>query len=258
MNVLEKIIEHKKVEIEERSKIISLDRIKDSQRLFSIRDFSGQLKKKKIQIIAEIKRRSPAMGDINMEANPSLIAKSYVKYGAACISVLTDQNFFGGQLQFIQEVKSMVDVPVLRKDFIISEYQVWESFHAGADAILLIADILESEILKDLHALASELGLHILLEAHDEKYFKLFEEIKPEVIGVNCRNLQTMAVDIDSFNEKSLQLPKNLIWVAESGISNSKDLEYVFDLGFDAALVGSHLMGSVDPGIALANLLRHA
>jgi len=258
MNVLEKIIEHKKVEIEERSKIISLDRIKDSQRLFSIRDFSGQLKKKKIQIIAEIKRRSPAMGDINMEANPSLIAKSYVKHGAACISVLTDQIFFGGQLQFIQEVKSMVDVPVLRKDFIISEYQVWESFHAGADAILLIADILESEILKDLHALASELGLHILLEAHDEKYFKLFEEIKPEVIGVNCRNLQTMAVDIDSFNEKSLQLPKNLIWVAESGISNSKDLEYVFDLGFDAALVGSHLMGSVDPGIALANLLRHA
>jgi len=258
MNVLEKIIEHKKVEIEERSKIISLDRIKDSQRLFSIRDFSGQLKKKKIQIIAEIKRRSPAMGDINMEANPSLIAKSYVKHGAACISVLTDQIFFGGQLQFIQEVKSMVDVPVLRKDFIISEYQVWESFHAGADAILLIADILESEILKDLHALASELGLHVLLEAHDEKYFKLFEEIKPEVIGVNCRNLQTMAVDIDSFNEKSLQLPKNLIWVAESGISNSKDLEYVFDLGFDAALVGSHLMGSVDPGIALANLLRHA
>ena len=258
MNILEKIIEHKKVEIEERSKIISLDRIKDSQRLFSIRDFSGQLKKKKIQIIAEIKRRSPAMGDINMEANPSLIAKSYVKHGAACISVLTDQIFFGGQLQFIQEVKSMVDAPVLRKDFIISEYQVWESFHAGADAILLIADILESEILKDLHALASELGLHVLLEAHDEKYFKLFEEIKPEVIGVNCRNLQTMAVDIDSFNEKSSQLPKNLIWVAESGISNSKDLEYVFDLGFDAALVGSHLMGSVDPGIALANLLRYA
>ena len=146
----------------------------------------------------------------------------------------------------------------MRKDFIISEYQVWESFQAGADAILLIADILESEILKDLHALASELGLHILLEAHDEKYFKLFEEIKPEVIGVNCRNLQTMAVDIDSFNEKSSQLPKNLIWVAESGISNSKDLEYVFDLGFDAALVGSHLMGSVDPGIALANLLRYA
>ena len=258
MNILEKIIEHKKVEIEERSKIISLDRIKDSQRLFSIRDFSGQLKKKKIQIIAEIKRRSPAMGDINMDANPSLIAKSYVKHGAACISVLTDQIFFGGQLQFIQEVKSMVDVPVLRKDFIISEYQFWEYFHAGADAILLIADILESEILKDLHTLASELGVHVLLEAHDEKYFKLFEEIKPEVIGVNCRNLQTMAVDIDSFNEKSSQLPKNLIWVAESGISNSKDLEYVFDLGFDAALVGSHLMGSVDPGIALANLFRYA
>ena len=258
MNILEKIIEKKKVEIEERSKIISLDRIKDSQRLFSIRDFSSQLKKKRIQIIAEIKRRSPAMGDINMEANPSSIAKSYVKHGAACISVLTDHFFFGGQLQFIQEVKSMVDVPVLRKDFIISEYQIWESFHAGADAILLIADILESEILKDLHALASELGLHVLLEAHGEKYFKLFDEIKPNIIGINCRNLETMNVDINSFNKKSLQLPKNSIWVAESGISSSEDLEYVFDLGFDAALIGSHLMSSADPGFALANLLRRA
>ena len=128
MNILEKIIEHKKVEIEERSKIISLDRIKDSQRLFSIRDFSGQLKRKKIQIIAEIKRRSPAMGDINMEANPSLIAKSYVKHGAACISVLTDQIFFGGQLQFIQEVKSMVDVEKRFYNFRISSLGIFSSW----------------------------------------------------------------------------------------------------------------------------------
>ena len=255
MNILKKIVEDKKMEVEERSKIISLDRIRDSQRLFSIRDFSGQLKKKEIQIIAEIKRRSPAMGDIDMQANPSLVAKKYVKHGAACISVLTDQNYFGGQLQFIHDVKSVVDVPVLRKDFIISEYQVWESFHAGADAILLIADIIEIEILKDLYALASELGLHVLLEAHNENHIRLFDEIKPDIIGINCRNLQTMKTDINFFKNIILKLPNQSILVAESGMSSSEDLNFVFDLGFDAALIGTHLMSSADPGIALANLL---
>ena len=258
MNILEKIVENKKLEVEERSKIISLDRMKDSQRLFSIRDFSGQLKKKKIQVIAEIKRRSPAVGDIDMQANPVLIAQNYAKNGAACISVLTDQNYFGGQLQFIHDVKSAVDIPVLRKDFIISEYQVWESFHAGADAILLIADIMEMEILKDLHALASELGLHVLLETHNESHFRLFDEIKPEIIGFNCRNLQTMKADINFFKKIILDLSNQPVWVAESGISSFEDLKFVFELGFDAALIGTHLMSSADPGVALSCLLRSA
>ena len=258
MNILEKIVENKKLEIEERSKIISLDRIKDSQRLFSIRDFSGQLKKKKIQVIAEIKRRSPAVGDIDMQANPALIAQNYAKNGAACISVLTDQNYFGGQLQFIHDVKSAVDIPVLRKDFIISEYQVWESFHAGADAILLIADIMEMEILKDLHALSCELGLHVLLETHNESHIRLFDEIKPSIIGFNCRDLQTMKTDINFFKKIILDLSNQPVWVAESGISSFEDLKFVFELGFDAALIGTHLMSSTDPGVALSGLLRSA
>ncbi|MEE2858718.1 MAG: indole-3-glycerol phosphate synthase TrpC [Candidatus Neomarinimicrobiota bacterium] len=258
MNILEKIIENKKLEVEERSKIVSLDRMRDSQRLSSIRNFSSQLKKKEIQIIAEIKRRSPALGDINMQANPALIAQNYASHGAACISVLTDQNYFGGQLQFIHDVKSMVDIPILRKDFIISEYQVWESFHAGADAILLIADIMEMEMLKDLHDLACELGLHVLVETHNESHFRLFDEIKPSMIGFNCRDLQTMKTDINFFKKIMLDLPGQPVWVAESGISSFEDLKFVFELGFNAALVGTHLMSSDDPGVALSNLLRSA
>ena len=175
MNILEKIVKDKELEVEERAKIVPLERIKDSQRLFSVRDFEGQLKKNTIQVIAEIKRRSPSSGEININASPSLIAKSYVDNGAACISVLTDENYFGGQLHFIQEVKSVVGVPILRKDFIISDYQVWESFHAGADAILLMADIVDPLILMDLYDLATDLGLHVLFEVHDRKNFKLFD-----------------------------------------------------------------------------------
>ena len=155
-------------------------------------------------------------------------------------------------------VKSMVDIPILRKDFIISEYQVWESFHAGADAILLIADIMEMEMLKDLHDLACELGLHVLVETHNESHFRLFDEIKPSMIGFNCRDLQTMKTDINFFKKIMLDLPGQPVWVAESGISSFEDLKFVFELGFNAALVGTHLMGSDDPGVALSNLLRSA
>ena len=156
MNILEEIIEFKHSEIKERSRVTPLERIQDSQRLYSVRDFHGALKSEGIQIIAEIKRRSPTDGDINIMADPGKIAKAYAKNGAACISVLTDQHYFGGQLEFIQQVKAVVDLPVLRKDFIITEYQVWESFHAGADSILLIADAIEAPMLIDLYQLIKE------------------------------------------------------------------------------------------------------
>jgi indole-3-glycerol phosphate synthase len=151
MNILEKIIEYKHSEVKERARITPLERIQDSQRLYSVRDFCGALKNDGIRIIAEIKRRSPVVGDINMKADPGRTAEAYARNGAACISVLTDQHYFGGQLEFVQQVKSKVELPVLRKDFIITEYQVWESFHLGADAILLIADAIDVPLLKDLY-----------------------------------------------------------------------------------------------------------
>ena len=168
MNILEIIIEHKHAEIQERSRITPLERIHKSQRLYSVRNFNNALKNEGIQIIAEIKRRSPSDGDINMHADPCKIAETYAKNGAACISVLTDQYYFGGQLEFVQQVKAVVELPVLRKDFIISEYQVWESFHGGADAILLIADAINVSLLIDLYQLSFML-----------KWMTVFGIIKP-------------------------------------------------------------------------------
>jgi len=254
MNILEKIIEFKRSEVEKRTKITPLDRIQDSQRLYSVRDFCSPLKNEGIQIIAEIKRRSPADGDINMQADPAGIAESYTRNGAACISVLTDQHYFGGQLEFIQQVKAVVDLPVLRKDFIISEYQVWESFHGGADAILLIADAIDAMLIKDLYQLSLELGLHVLVETHNPNHLKWISDLNPKLIGVNCRDLNKMETDISCFENFVKDLPHNSIWIAESGITSCADLEYISELGFHAALVGSSLMKSRDPGGVLAEL----
>ena len=256
MNILEKIIEYKRSEVEKRSKIISLERIQGSQRLYSVRDFCGTLTNEGISIIAEIKRRSPAVGNINIKADPGKIAKTYARNGAACISVLTDQHFFGGQLEFIQKVKAVVELPVLRKDFIISEYQVWETFQGGADAILLIADAIEASLLKDLYDLAQELGLHVLIETHNADHLKYICDLSPEIVGLNCRNLAKMETDITWFESIAGDLPQNSIYVAESGIKSHLDLEYISKLGFHSALVGSSLMKSQDPGIALAELTQ--
>ena len=256
MNILKEIIEFKHSEIKERARIIPLERIQGSQRLYAVRDFIGALKSDDIQIIAEIKRRSPAAGDINIMADPGKIAKTYVNNGAACISVLTDQHYFGGHLEFIQQVKAMVELPILRKDFIISEYQVWESFHAGADAILLIADAIEASMLKDLYQLAVELGLHVLIETHDADHLKWISDLNPEIIGVNCRDLTKMETNIKWFEDIAKDLLQNSIWVAESGINSHLDLDYISKLGFHAALVGSSLMKSHDPGVALAELIQ--
>ena len=147
MNILEKIILHKQEEVKERSRVTPIERINGSQRLYAIRDFKSALARDSVQIIAEIKRSSPSAGDILADADPAAVAKAYEQNGAAAISVLTDQEFFGGQLEFIQQVKAVTELPILRKDFIISEYQVWESFQAGADAILLIADAIDIELL---------------------------------------------------------------------------------------------------------------
>ncbi|SVC36777.1 uncharacterized protein METZ01_LOCUS289631 [marine metagenome] len=233
-----------------------MERIQDSQRLYAVRDFIGALKSDGIQIIAEIKRRSPADGDINIQADPGKIAKTYANNGAACISVLTDQHYFGGQLEFIQQVKAVVELPVLRKDFIISEYQVWETFQGGADAILLIADAIEASLLKDLYDLAQELGLHVLIETHNADHLKWISDLNPEIVGVNCRNLSKMETDIMWFESIAGDLPQNSIYVAESGIKSHLDLNYISKLGFHSVLVGSSLMKSQDPGMALAELTQ--
>ena len=256
MNILEKIIKHKKEEVRERSKVTPIERIKGSQRLYAIRDFKSALTLEGVSIIAEIKRRSPSAGDIMADADQAAVAKAYEQNGAAAISVLTDQEFFGGQLEFIQQVKAVTELPILRKDFIISEYQVWESFQAGADAILLIADAIDEGLLTDLYHLAAELGMHILIETHSAENLLLMRDLNPPIVGVNCRNLKTMTTDLNWFEQVVGQLPDDSVKVAESGIHNADDLENISGLGFNAVLVGTSLMKSGNPGTALAELLK--
>ena len=256
MNILEKIINSKKQEIAEKAKIIPIERLKDSQRLYAIRDFKQSLQNNHIDIIAEIKRKSPSMGDILPNSSPKEIAELYAANGASAISILTDEPFFGGKLEYISEVKSVVDIPVLRKDFIISEYQIWESYHAGADAILLIADALERDQMKTFYKLANELGLHVLVETHDLDLIPAIATLNPEIVGINCRNLKNMATDIQLFSKAIHLLPANSIKIAESGIFENSQLEFIDSLGFDAALIGTSLMKTGEPGRALAHLLQ--
>jgi len=258
MNILEKIILNKQEEVKERSRVTPIERIKGSQRLYAIRDFKSALARYGVQIIAEIKRSSPSTGDILADADPAAVAKAYEQNGAAAISVLTDQEFFGGQLEFIQQVKAVTELPILRKDFIISEYQVWESFQAGADSILLIADAIDIELLSELYNLAHELGLHVLVETHSPDYLEPITNLNPEIVGINCRNLNTMETNVAWFEEAFSQLPKDCIKIAESGISSPLDLANISQLGYDAALVGTSLMKSGTPGSALATLLKRS
>jgi len=256
MNILDKIIAYKKKEIESISSITPIDKIKEGHRLFQIRDFKNALMGNSIKVIAEIKRCSPSEKDIMIDAKPSLVAKDYEKNGASAISVLTDKHFFGGDLDFIQQVKSAIGLPVLRKDFIISEYQVWESFYAGADAILLIADTLDFEELKNLYDLSYKLGMHVLVEFHSFDSLVDMEKLSPEIIGFNCRDLKSMKTDIRLFEKVYKGLPDCSLKVAESGISNHDDLGKIFKLGYNAALIGTSLMKSGQPGYALSSILN--
>ena len=256
MNILEKIIAHKHKEVDAQQKIIPLDRLKKSQRLFAVRDFKNALKGEDIQIIAEIKRQSPTEKDIYPNADPAEVAKSFKSNGAAALSVLTDSHFFGGHLDFIQKVKTVVDLPILRKDFIVSEYQVWESFYKGADAILLIADAIDFNLLSALYSLATELGMHVLIETHSVKHLDNIISLKPAIVGINCRNLQTMETNLELFETVLNKLPSDCVKVAESGIKTQDDLNYISQLGYDAALVGTNLMKTGNPGTALAELLN--
>jgi len=256
MNILKKIIAHKNEEIAAQSRITPLNRLKKYQRLFAVRDFMKALKKDNIQIIAEIKRQSPSENDIYSNADPAEVAKSYQANGAAALSVLTDKHFFGGHLDFVQQVKTVIDLPVLRKDFIISEYQVWESFHAGADAILLIADAIDFNLLSALYNLASELGMHVLIETHSLEHLDNIASLNPRIVGVNCRNLENMKTDINWFKSVFNYLPVDCVKIAESGIKTKNDLNFISQLNYDAVLVGTSLMKTGAPGTALAELLQ--
>jgi indole-3-glycerol phosphate synthase len=206
------------------------------------------------RIIAECKRRSPSRGILRHQYAPAEHAKAYAAAGAAAISVLTEPTFFDGAPEHLADVRAAVNVPLLRKDFIVTEYQVHEAAALGADAVLLIAGALADAPLRRLHGLATALGLAALVEVHDEDELDRGLAAGARLIGVNSRNLRTLLVDLGVVERIAEAIPDDVIAVAESGIRSGDDLRRFTTLGYDAFLVGERLITQPDPGAALRAL----
>lgn len=223
------------------------------------RDFAGALRREdaRLAVIAEIKRRSPSKGDLAPDLDPALTAKAYETGGAAALSVLTDGPFFGGAVADLQIASESTALPILRKDFIIDEAQVWETRAIGADAVLLIvAAIPDDELLRGLHVLATELDLAAVVEAHDADEVERALAAGARIVGVNCRNLGTFAEDLTTAERLRASIPPEVIAVAESAIRSPVDARRMADAGYDAILVGEYLVRSPDPVATLRSLLE--
>ena len=207
-------------------------------------------------VIAESKQASPSQGLIRKYYNPSKIAESYIKHNATCMSVLTDEKHFLGSLRHLEEVNSKFDIPLLRKDFIVDEYQIYESRASGADCILLIVAALSDQQLKDFYSLAEELGMDVLVEVHDEKEVMRALDFNPEIIGINNRNLKTFEVDLLTSKQLAKIIPKTTLCVSESGIKTKGDVEEILSFGISSFLVGESFMRSEDPGTELNRLFN--
>jgi len=211
-----------------------------------------------VNVIAEFKRRSPSRGVIREDLHPVYVAQGYEIAGAAALSVLTEEEFFGGSIVDLQEARAATLMPTLRKDFIVDAYQVREAWIAGADAILLIVAILADHELRKLHEMAIALGLEVLVEVHDGDELTRALAAGARVVGVNNRDLHTMQVRIETSLELIGSIPDDVVVVAESGLRSGGDLRRLRDAGYDAFLIGEHLMSAPDPGAALEQLLREA
>lgn len=210
------------------------------------------------RIIAECKRRSPSRGVLRPDYDPVAIAKGYEKAGAAAISVLTEPTFFDGALEHLQAVGSAVGIPVLRKDFVVSEYQLLEARAAGADAVLLIVAALDPQALAALHARALALGLDVLVEVHGPDELSVAIDAGARIVGVNNRNLRTLEVDVAASETLAARMPRGMVTVSESGLKAAADLIRLRQLGYSAFLIGERFMTAVDPGRALRELLDAA
>lgn len=211
------------------------------------RDFKGSIKRtNSIKLIGEIKFKSPSKGRFGCRLKPEDLAGIYEHSGAAAISVLTDRVFFAGNILHLSAVKEACSLPVLRKDFIIDEYQVYESKAFGADAILLIARMLSKKELKNLFFLSAGLDIDVMIEVHSENDLKKAMAIRPEIIGINNRDLETFRIDLKITERLIKKIPKDIVKISESGIRNYKDVRYLRGLGVDAVLVGETFMRSKD------------
>ncbi|MCX8026577.1 MAG: indole-3-glycerol phosphate synthase TrpC [Thermodesulfovibrionales bacterium] len=259
MDILKKIKEQKMKRLQDARLSLPLSELKQMVKdKEDTRDFKGCITRQKnmgIKLIAEIKHASPSKGIITQDFNHIEIARLYDECSVDAISVLTEEDFFRGNLKYIKDVKDVVSRPLLRKDFIFEEYQVYESRVFDADAILLIASLLEEKQSVDLMSLAFDLGLSVLYEVHDEWELEKALKIESPIIGINNRNLKTMEIDINTSLRLLKMIPKEIIKVSESGFDNRADVVMVEDAGFDAILVGTSIMKAVDKKSKIKQLL---
>jgi indole-3-glycerol phosphate synthase len=249
VNILDKIVEEKKREIARLpARLIAAGDLRDALLEHGERrDFIAALKQAKhIGLIAEVKKASPSAGIICKDFDPVRIAKEYEAAGASCLSVLTDEKFFQGSLDYLRQIRAAVKLPLLRKDFIIDERQILEAIEWGADAILLIVSILSDEQLKKFHALAKDAGLAVLVEVHDADEMERALKIGAELIGVNNRDLKTFKVDLATTEMLATKIGREKILVAESGIHTRADVERLKKCGARAILVGESLLRGGD------------
>ena len=209
----------------------------------------------RVNVIAECKRRSPSKGVLRADYDAAAIAKGYEEAGAAAISVLTEPTFFDGSLDDLVRVRAGVGVPVLRKDFIVSEYQLFEAKAAGADGVLLIVAALSPEDLKGLRTKAATLGLGALVEVHDQDELSAAVDAGATIVGVNNRNLRTLAVDVHASEHLAARMPKHVLAISESGLKNADDVKRLRAFGYRAFLIGERFMSEPVPGTALKELL---
>ncbi|MFN3532946.1 MAG: indole-3-glycerol phosphate synthase TrpC [Candidatus Brocadia sp.] len=257
MTILDKIYRHKLREVAENKKRVSVEVLKkDIQKSQNTKPFGRALKSDRgISIIAEIKKASPSLGIIRNDFDPIGIAHFYEAGGASAISVLTDEKFFYGSLSHLTNVKKSVNLPVLRKDFIIDAYQIHEARSAGADAILLIAALLSREEIQCFLALAKELDMDCLVEVHSETELQKVLQTNATIIGINNRDLATFKTDLGTTFRLRSMIPDGKIVVSESGIKSREDVKRLIDIGIHAILVGETLMKSDDIPTKLHELL---
>jgi indole-3-glycerol phosphate synthase len=256
MTVLDDIVAGVREDLALREAAVPLERLREHvARTDPALDAHGALARDGVQVIAEVKRSSPSKGALAAIADPAGLAVDYAEGGAAVISVLTERRRFGGSLEDLKAVRAAVDVPILRKDFVVTSYQLWEARAAGADVVLLIVAALDQPALVSLHERAVSLGMTVLVEVHDEDELDRAVDAGARVIGVNARNLKTLEVDRRTFARLAPRIPDGVLRVAESGVRGPHDvLEYARS-GADAVLVGESLVTGGVPRQAVADLV---
>ncbi len=256
MSILDQIVQDKKTEVAKRLTGITTDHLhKSNTDHRKPLDFIKALKTRSLSIIAEIKKASPSKGVIRPDFDPLQIAKSYAKAGANCLSVLTEEKYFQGSSDYLKVIRQAVEIPLLRKDFIVDNRQIRESYDLGADAILLIASVLSEQQLSDFRKLAETFGLTTLVEVHTAQELEVALKLDCHLIGINNRNLATFETDIQHSINLRKRIPEYVTCVSESGINSAADCRVLHENGFDAVLVGETLMRQPDPGAYIATLL---